>query len=177
VLCCSGVIQRVLHAGGRASIVWLTTRTGGARLLVVEKSLFSALEAALTSPSQNAGVRRQPPFSACGGSAVFSGYPDRGILPLLLILHNTLSLEYLQRQHRPYPARCLPDAPTRAKPRARISICARRLIDADPGSGRATLTGHRATGLVTIRAMARRNDFQGSYWIVHGGEFWPIPRG
>src|SRR5262249_17844276 len=40
-LCCSGVIQRVLKAGGRASIVWITSGDGSELdLLVVEKSLF-----------------------------------------------------------------------------------------------------------------------------------------
>src|SRR5262249_29904299 len=40
-LCCAGVIQRVLRAGGHASIVWLTSGDGS-RLssLFVEKELF-----------------------------------------------------------------------------------------------------------------------------------------
>ena len=40
-LCCAGVIQRVLQAGGHVSIVWLTSGDGSELdLLVVEKSLF-----------------------------------------------------------------------------------------------------------------------------------------
>src|SRR5215467_9782802 len=40
-LCCAGVIQRVLRAGGRVSIIWVTSGDGSELdLLFVEKSLF-----------------------------------------------------------------------------------------------------------------------------------------
>src|SRR3569833_4035785 len=35
VLCCYGVIQRVLHAGGRVSVVWLTSGGGNELDLLV----------------------------------------------------------------------------------------------------------------------------------------------
>src|SRR5262252_4897709 len=40
-LCCAGVIQRVVHAGGRASIVWITSGDASLLdLLLIEKSVF-----------------------------------------------------------------------------------------------------------------------------------------
>src|SRR5262252_4115942 len=40
-LCCAGVIQRVVHAGGRVSVVWITSGDGSElSMLVVEKSFF-----------------------------------------------------------------------------------------------------------------------------------------
>ena len=41
LLCCAGVIQRVVQSGGRVSIVWVTSGDASELdLLVIEKSLF-----------------------------------------------------------------------------------------------------------------------------------------
>src|ERR1700680_5309015 len=40
-LCCAGVMQRVVRAGGRVSVVWITSGDGSElALLLIEKSLF-----------------------------------------------------------------------------------------------------------------------------------------
>jgi LmbE family N-acetylglucosaminyl deacetylase len=42
-LCCAGVIERVAAAGGRVTVVWVTSGDGSMlSMLMVEKSLFAA---------------------------------------------------------------------------------------------------------------------------------------
>jgi len=185
VLCCSGVIQRVLHAGGRVSIVWLTSGDGSELdLLVVEKSLFFR-----PSKLRELAVRRmQESRNAAAVLGVptdrlyFLGYPDRGILPLFTDYYiTTYRSHFTTATSVPYPGTVSPGHPytgqnlekdlesvlDRVRP---TMILAPSPRDAHPD--------HRATGLFTIRAMARRNELSRvRYWIVHGGEFWPMPRG
>jgi len=185
VLCCSGVIQRVLHAGGRVSVVWLTSGDGSELdLLVVEKSLLfrpsKLRELALRRMQESRaalGVLGVPP-----DRLYFLGYPDRGILPLFTDYYiTTYRSRFTNSTAVPYPGTVSPDRPYTGRNLERdfesvldkvhpTLILAPSPRDAHPD--------HRATGLVTIRAMARRNELSHvRYWIVHGGEFWPIPRG
>src|SRR6267142_130195 len=85
-LCCSGVIQRVLEAGGHVSIVWLTSGDGSELdLLVVEKSLFIKpgklrdLALRRMQESREAATILGVP----GERLYFLGYPDRGILSII----------------------------------------------------------------------------------------------
>ena len=42
-LCCAGIIQRVVHAGGQVSIVWITSGDASELdMLLIEHRLFSA---------------------------------------------------------------------------------------------------------------------------------------
>jgi LmbE family N-acetylglucosaminyl deacetylase len=37
---------------------------------------------------------------------------------------------------------------------------------------------HEAAGILTMRAMSKRGESANvRYWVVHGGETWPLPRG
>lgn len=185
VLCCSGVIQRVLHAGGHVSIVWLTSGDGSELdLLVVEKSLFlrpsKLRELALRrmQESRDAATILGVPLDRL----YFLGYPDRGILPLFTDYYITpYRSRFTTATAVPYPTALSPGRPytglnlehdfetvlDKVHPTLILAPSPR---DAHPD--------HRATGLVTIRAMAQRNELSRvRYWIVHGGEFWPIPRG
>jgi len=185
VLCCSGVIQRVLQAGGRVSVVWLTSGDGSELdLLVVEKSLLFR-----PSKLRELALRRmQESREALAVLGVpsdrlyFLGYPDRGILPLFTDYYiTTYRSRFTTATAVPYPGTVSPNHPYTGQNLERdfesvldkvhpTLILAPSPRDAHPD--------HRATGLVTIRAMARRNElFRVRYWIVHGGEFWPIPRG
>jgi LmbE family N-acetylglucosaminyl deacetylase len=185
VLCCSGVIQRVLHAGGRVSIVWITSGDGSELdLLVVEKSLFLR-----PSKLRELAVRRmQESRDAAAILGVpsdrlyFLGYPDRGVLPLFTDYYiTTYRSRFTTATSVPYPGTVSPGRPYTGQNLDRdfeyvldrvhpTMVLAPSPRDAHPD--------HRATGLVTIRAMARRNELSRvRYWIVHGGEFWPVPRG
>jgi LmbE family N-acetylglucosaminyl deacetylase len=185
VLCCSGVIQRVLHAGGRVSIVWFTSGDGSELdLLVVEKSLFLR-----PSKLRELAVRRmQESRDAAAVLGVpadrlyFLGYPDRGILPLFTDYYiTTYRSRFTTASAVPYPGTVSPGRPYTGQNLEHdfesvldkvhpTMVLAPSPRDAHPD--------HRATGLVTIRAMVRRNELSRvRYWIVHGGEFWPVPRG
>ena len=185
VLCCSGVIQRVLHAGGRVSIVWLTSGDGSELdLLVVEKSLFPR-----PSKLRELALRRmQESKDAAAVLGVpsdrlfFLGYPDRGILALFTDYYITpYRSKFTTATGVPYPGAMSPGRPYTGQNLEHdfdtvLDKVHPTLILAP--SPRDSHLDHRATGLVTIRAMARRNELSKiRYWIVHGGEFWPVPRG
>jgi LmbE family N-acetylglucosaminyl deacetylase len=185
VLCCSGVIQRVLHAGGHVSIVWFTSGDGSELdLLVVDKSLIfrpSRLrELALRrmQESRNAATTLGVPSDRL----YFLGYPDRGILPLFMDYYiTTYRSKFTTATAVPYPGTLSPGHPYTGQNlehdfESVLDKVHPTLVLAP--SPRDSHPDHRATGLVTIRVMARRNELSRvRYWIVHGGEFWPIPRG
>src|SRR2546427_43378 len=65
----------------------------------------------------------------------------------------------------------------RARPAADREESVRKARDgARPG--RDTHRDHRAAGLLTVAVSTRYGVLSGvRYWIVHGGEGWPTPRG
>src|SRR5215472_8835840 len=87
-LCCAGAIRRVLDAGGRVSVVWMTSGDGSElSMLIVEKSLLKPRDKVrdlATKRMQEArsatallGVDRTQQF--------FLGYPDGGLTQLLTV--------------------------------------------------------------------------------------------
>jgi LmbE family N-acetylglucosaminyl deacetylase len=184
-LCCSGVIQRVLEAGGHVSIVWLTSGDGSELdLLVVEKSLFIRprklrdLALRRMQESREAATILGVPQD----HLYFLGYPDRGILSIITDNYATpYRSKFTDATAVPYPTALSPGRPYTGQNLERDfeSVLDRvhpTLVLAP--SPRDSHPDHRATGVVAIRAMARRNELSKmSYWIVHGGEFWPMPRG
>lgn len=184
-LCCSGVIQRVLRAGGRVSIVWFTSGDGSELdLLVVEKSLFIRPE-----KLRDLAMRRMQESRAAADvlgvpkdRLYFLGYPDRGILPIITDNYITpYRSKFTDATAVPYSTALSPGHPYTGLNLERDfeSVLDRvhpTLVLAP--SPRDSHPDHRATGIVAIRTMARRNELaKMRYWIVHGGEFWPMPRG
>jgi LmbE family N-acetylglucosaminyl deacetylase len=184
-LCCAGLIQRVLQAGGRVSIVWFTSGDASELdLLVVEKSLFLR-----PSKLRDLALRRMQESrdaAAILGVApdrlFFLGYPDRGILPIITDNYITpYRSKFTAVNAVPYPATV---SPGHAYTGLNLEHDFETVLDrVHPTlvlapSPRDSHPDHRATGVVAIRVMARRNELSRMrYWIVHGGEFWPIPRG
>jgi LmbE family N-acetylglucosaminyl deacetylase len=184
-LCCSGVIQRVVRAGGRVSIVWLTNGDGSELdLLVVEKSLFLR-----PSKLRDLAVRRmQESRDAAAILGVpperlyFLGYPDRGISQLINDHYITpYRSKFTASTVVPYSAAF---SPGHAYTGLNLEHDFESVLDrAHPTlvlapSPRDSHPDHRSTAVVAIRALARRNELPKlRYWIVHGGEFWPTPRG
>jgi LmbE family N-acetylglucosaminyl deacetylase len=184
-LCCSGVIQRVLKAGGHVSIVWLTSGDGSELdLLVVEKSLFIK-----PRKLRDLAIRRMQESREAAtilgvpqDRLYFLGYPDRGILPIITDNYITpYRSKFTDATAVPYPNALSPGHPYTGENLERDfeSVLERvhpTLVLAP--SPRDAHPDHRATGIVAIRALARRNEISKMrYWIVHGGEFWPMPRG
>lgn len=181
-LCCAGVIQRVLRSGGRASVVWLTSGDGSELDLLLEGSLFGRAGVQL-------GERRMQEARAATGrlgvpaeGQLFLGYPDGGLQSLLT---DHLTMPYTSRftgaATVPYPAALFPGHSYTGESLERdFSALLERvhptLILAP--SLRDTHPDHHAAGVLTL-AVSARYGVLGSvrYWIVHGGEGWPGPRG
>lgn len=183
-LCCAGVIQRVLRAGGRASVVWLTSGDGSQLgSLVIEKSLF-----ANPQRMRDYGERRMAEARAATGhlgvaatGQLFLGYPDGG---LQILLTQFRSHPYRSRFTAaaavPYPDALFPQHGYTGEALERdfaavlervhpTLILAPSPLDTHPD--------HHAAGLLTIAATGKLPANALRYWIVHGGEGWPSPRG
>jgi LmbE family N-acetylglucosaminyl deacetylase len=184
-LCCSGVIQRVLQAGGHVSIVWLTSGDGSELdLLVVEKSIFirpgklrDLAMRRMQESREAASILGVPPERL-----FFLGYPDRGILSIITDNYITpYRSKFTDSTVVPYASTLSPGHAYTGQNLERDfeSVLDRvhpTLVLAP--SPRDSHPDHRATGIVAMRAMARRNELSKMrYWIIHGGEFWPMPRG
>jgi LmbE family N-acetylglucosaminyl deacetylase len=184
-LCCAGAIQRVLAAGGRVSVVWITSGDGSElSMLIVEKSLLKPvakvrdlaekrMQEARTATSL-LGVDRAQQF--------FLGYPDGGIKKLLT---ENLSTEYHAKftgeTRVPYSDAVFPGHPYTGKSLEHDFVA---LLDRlEPTLVLApsvddTHPDHAASGLLTFALLLSRGELsKGRFWIVHGGEGWPSPRG
>ena len=185
VLCCAGVIQRVLQAGGTATVVWITSGDASELdLLVIEKSLFVEPRK-LRDLAHKRTLEARAATTVLGVAAdrqVFLGYPDRGILPLLNEHYSTpYYSKYNGASAVPYDTALSPGHPytgmslehdfdavlDRVKPTLVLAPSPR---DSHPD--------HKGSGILAMRAMARHGQLDKlRYWVVHGGETWPMPRG
>jgi len=184
-LCCAGPLQRVARAGGRVSVVWITSGDGSwLDLLLIEKGLLHRHERA-----RDLGERRMREARAAtrllgvpAQGQLFLGYPDRGLAQLLAgyrtqpytsAFSGAAAVPYPQALYPAHPysgaslERDLASVIERVHP---TLILAPSPLDAHPD--------HRATGEATIE-VATRLHLLGAvrYWIVHGGAGWPSPRG
>jgi len=184
-LCCAGVIQRVNAAGGKVGVVWITSGDASEMdLLVIEKSLFRQplklrdlaarrmLEAHAAAAVLDIPLERQ----------IFLGYPDRGVLSLLTDHYATpLYSKFNGSSVVPYDNALSPGQPYtgRSLEHDFDSVLQRlkpTLVLAP--SPRDAHSDHEAAGVLAMRAMSERGELSRlRYWIVHGGETWPLPRG
>lgn len=184
-LCCAGVIQRVSSAGGKVGVVWITSGDASEMdLLVIEKSLFRKplklrdlaarrmLEAHAAAAVLDIPLERQ----------IFLGYPDRGVLSLLTDHYATpLYSKFNGSSVVPYDNALSPGQPYtgRSLEHDFDSVLQRlkpTLVLAP--SPRDAHSDHEAAGVLAMRAMSERGELSRlRYWIVHGGETWPLPRG
>ena len=183
-LCCAGVIQRVLQAGGHASVVWITSGDASELdLLLVERSLL--LEPAKL---RDLAVRRMHEARAATtllgitiDGQLFLGYPDRGVQPLLTDHQTrTYTSRFTAAAAVPYPDAVSPGhSYTGASLEQDLGAVLDRVrptlvLTASP---RDSHPDHAAAGVLTLRVMARRGQLAAvRCWIVHGGEGWPSPR-
>jgi len=183
-LCCAGVIQRVVHAGGRVSVLWITSGDASELdMLLIEKSVLSE-----PARLRDLGVRRmqeaRTAATRLGVPAVgllFLGYPDRGLLSLLTE-HRTIPYTsgFTGAAAVPYPAALFPGHPYTGEGLERDFAAVLERVQPTlilAPSPRDSHPDHRAVGLLTAAVSARRGlAGQERYWIVHGGEGWPSPR-
>src|SRR2546427_43379 len=121
-LCCAGVIQRVVRAGGRASIVWITSGDASELdLLLIEKSPFvkpaTARDLAATrigiiappacSPSPSAPATVCCPACATGSCMAGKAGPPRGgsCLACRSLRHRAATLWRWRLSHSNLPRR------------------------------------------------------------------------
>jgi LmbE family N-acetylglucosaminyl deacetylase len=183
-LCCAGVIQRVVRAGGRASIVWITSGDASLLdLLVLGKNLTA-------SPARlrELGVRRMGEARVAAAllgvpleRQLFLGYPDRGLERLLGDRRDAVyTSHYTATAAVPYPDAVFPGHPysgaSLERDFAAVLERLRPTLVLAP-SVRDSHPDHRAAGLLALRALAGRGERAAlRAWIVHGGQGWPAPR-
>lgn len=183
-LCCAGLMQRVARAGGRVSVVWITSGDASEiDMLLIEHRVFEPAKA------RDLAARRMREARAATGvlgvpaeRQLFLGYPDRGVLKLLTTNRSTAYTSgFTGAAAVPYSDALFPGHPYTGESLERdfaavLARVAPTLVLAP--SPRDTHPDHRAAGLLAAAAMARlAGSAQLRYWIVHGGEGWPSPRG
>jgi LmbE family N-acetylglucosaminyl deacetylase len=182
-LCCAGVIRRVLAAGGRVSIVWITSGDGEFSAAVFQPDLLFSRQkmrefglARMQEARRAAGILGVPP-----AGQLFLGYPDGSLTRLLGADPATVHAgRFTAAEAVPYPQALFPGHPfTGASLRADFAqvlervhptlILAPSLLDSHPD--------HSATGLLAMAWNAQSaHPVTMRFWIVHGGEGWPSPR-
>jgi len=182
-LCCGGIVQRVLHAGGHVTVVWITSgdaeRTG---LLLIERVLWNPARARQFGAQRMAEARAATARLGVPRSGqLFLGYPDGGVRELLGEYRTTpYTSRTTGKAAVPYPDALFPGHPYTGDSLERdfaavlehvqpTLILAPSPADCHPD--------HRAAGLLTIGVSGRHAMLpRVRYWIVHGGEGWPSPR-
>ena len=183
-LCCAGAIQRVLRAGGHVSIVWLTSGDGSALgMLVVEKTLFDAGKMRAFGAARMREARAATALLGVPPAGqLFLGYPDGGLLALLGDYRNRpYTSHFTAAAAVPYADALFPGHPyTGASLEQDLGAVLERvhptlILAPSPLDEH---DDHRAAGLATL-ALSRRPGatLTVRYWVVHGGDGWPSPRG
>lgn len=184
-LCCAGVIQRVVEAGGRVSIAWITSGDASTlEMLLVEKRLFAAPRElrALASRRMEEARAASSLLGVRSSGQLFLGYPDRGVLELLTRHYRSVyTSAFTESAAVPYPDTLAAGHPYTGESLERdfdaVLTRTRPTLVLAP-SPRDTHPDHEGAALLTLRALRRRGELGLlRCWIVHGGEGWPSPRG
>lgn len=184
-LCCAGVMQRARAAGGRVSVVWITSGDGSVLSMLIARKTVLASREKVRDLAQERMQEARAATSLLGVSSTqqfFLGYPDGRIFRLLhdnpSVLHGA---KFTGETHVPYPDAVFPGHPYAGESLERdfqtlLERIHPTLVLAP--SARDTHPDHSASGLLAARAIARcGNCAELRVWIVHDGEGWPSPRG
>jgi LmbE family N-acetylglucosaminyl deacetylase len=182
-LCCAGVIQRVVQAGGRVTVLWITS--GDAAVwdrVLIERSMRPAAALDLGARRMREARAASARLGVTTAGQLFLGYPDGGLAALL---EAPRAAEHPSRSTRavavPYADAVSAGHPYTGESLARdfagvLERLRPNLILAP--SPEDCHPDHRAAGLLAIEVSAREGlGPQLRFWIVHGGEGWPSPRG
>ena len=181
-LCCAGVIQAVLRAGGHVQVLWVTSGDGswlGAWFIEKRPWRDPAHMRAYGEARMREARRASAALGVARENGRFLGFPDGGILPLVTGAPDARYRSGATGADAvPYPDALFPGQPyTGANLAADLGallgelrptlVLAPTPLDAHPD--------HRAVGLAIIAAARGRVGVL-RFWIVHGGEGWPQPR-
>lgn len=184
-LCCAGVMERVIEAGGRVSVVWITSGDGSElSMLLVEKSLFATRDKVRDLASKRMQEARAATalLGVPRTQQLFLGYPDGRIFQILNDAPKSVHQARFTGDTRvPYPDALFPGhSYTRENLEQDFATALDRVqptLVLAP-SWEDTHPDHIAAGMLATRILLRRCETSKlHYWIVHGGEGWPSPRG
>jgi LmbE family N-acetylglucosaminyl deacetylase len=182
-LCCGGVIQRVVRAGGRVTVVWLTSGDAARiDLMLMSHSLLPGPAVALALGAQRMGEARTATarLGVPAERQLFLGYPDGGLLELL---GGHRSSPYTSTTTGvsavPYDDALYPGHPYTGESLERDFLAVLERVQPSLILAPTPLdehADHRAAGLLA-QSLAPRSPGAPAlrYWIVHGGEGWPTP--
>ena len=183
-LCCAGLIRRTLKDGGNVAIVWITS--GDAfelDAMVVERTLrprAAGLErlAVMRMNEARAAASR---LGVSVSGQFFLGYPDRGLRQLLAQKVLVFRSRYTGADRVPYDD-------TVAQGSAYTGSNLERDLNSVMAKFKPTLVfapgtadvhpDHRATSELVMRVLSKLQRLgTARFWVVHGGEGWPVPSG
>jgi LmbE family N-acetylglucosaminyl deacetylase len=183
-LCCGGVIQRVVRAGGRVTVVWVTSGDAARiDLILAGHSLFPGTAVARELGAQRMREARVATarLGVARAEQLFLGYPDGG-LEELLGPHRTTpyTSPTTGAAAVPYPTALYPGHAYTGESLERDFLTVLERVQPTlilAPTPRDSHPDHRAAGLLTQRLSAGLTRVAPvRYWIVHGGEGWPSPR-
>ena len=186
-LCCGGLIFEARQAGANVSVVWITLGDGFRWSAMVDehrlrpradgfRELAMRREAEARAAAQILHLEPQ--------SLYFLGYPDRGVLSLLLDHYypNTpWRSKFTGASEVTYADAVDPgakyDGEDLERDFLRVLDMVKPTLVLAP-SPQDTHPDHRGAGILAWRAMNSRNQADLiRFWIVHGGRGWPAPHG
>lgn len=185
-LCCGGIIHAAREVGARVAIVWVTNGDGFKWDAMVVDRRLRPRAANYRDLAVRRGNEARAAAQALGVDAdklFFLGYPDRGVLALLLDYYypltpwrskftgqNSVAYEHAVNPGAEY------DGDNLERDFDSVLEGVRPTLVFAP-SPQDTHPDHRGTGILAWRAMSKRNQLDRiRYWIVHGGRGWPKPR-
>jgi LmbE family N-acetylglucosaminyl deacetylase len=185
-LCCAGLISAARSSGARVAVVWITY--GDAfrwSAMVTERKLHPRADTYLEFGARRAAEARNAAaiLGLDPDSLFFLGYPDRGLLPLLLDHYypNTPWRSKFTGEDKVVYATAVDpgaayDGEDLERDFQRVLDQVKPTLVLAP-SPQDTHPDHRGAGILAWRALAARRELDKiRFWIVHGGRGWPRPR-
>jgi LmbE family N-acetylglucosaminyl deacetylase len=186
-LCCAGLMYTARLAGAKVSVVWVTFGDGFRWSAMVDEHRFlprkqGFIELAARRESEARAAARVLQLDP--QSLYFLGYPDRGVLPMLLDHYypNTpWRSRFTGAREVTYADAITPGAAFDGENLERDFLRVLELVKPTlvlAPSPQDTHPDHRGTGILAWRAMNSLGQADRiRFWIVHGGRGWPAPRG
>ncbi|MCS7273556.1 MAG: PIG-L family deacetylase [Fimbriimonadales bacterium] len=188
VLGCGGLIATAAQQGIPVRVVYLTCGDGfaAAAALVARKAPQPRECLVLGQLRQQEARHALQQLGLSPDAAVFLGYPDRGLLPMLLAPGKAYRAPATQAHAVPYATALTPNAPY--TPQALVADLRRVLAEFQPTRVFTTHPlddheDHMAAALLTREAIAQAlaaGELRCApalyYYLVHRGD-WPLPQG
>lgn len=185
-LCCAGLIHEARAAGARVAIVWITYGDAFRWSAMVTERKFRPQPGTYRDLAiRRAGEARAAAdiLGVDADSRYFLGYPDRGVLPLLLDHYYPRTpwrSKFTGADAVIYDTALNPGSPYDGE---NLERDFRRVLDAVhptlvlAPSPQDTHPDHRGAGILAWRVLRARHQIDRlRFWIVHGGRGWPRPR-